>query len=116
MLVALAILAIGLVTLYSAQSSGLGQVTEARFNTMAPMLAELKFAELRAGLLNDSLGEGDFGPDFPGYSWQLVAEPMAAQGEPWLREITPGMRRYTLSVTWAEVQWVHELVYYAAAD
>lgn len=67
-----------------------GQVQDARstINVMrrqitAMMLAEQQLAELEMGLVEldsvDEIEEGDFGPRYPNYGWQLITEPTAIE-------------------------------------
>jgi general secretion pathway protein I len=69
---AMAIIAIALVTLFGSQARSLALILEAQFNNTAPLLAAEKVAELA---LDDTLpltAAGDFGEEFPGYRWQLT--------------------------------------------
>lgn len=70
-MVAVAIIAIALVTLFGSQSRSLSYASEAQFNIVAPMLASLKLAEVERGVVEGSAGEGDFGEDFVGYNWKM---------------------------------------------
>ena len=72
-MVAVAILAISMATLFGSQSQSLVLATEAKFNTNASLLAGLKLAELESGRVEPVDDEGDFGADFPGYRWKIVA-------------------------------------------
>ncbi|MBN1828105.1 MAG: type II secretion system minor pseudopilin GspI [Deltaproteobacteria bacterium] len=71
--IALAIMAIVLVAVFHSQAQSLAMTAEARFQTMAAMLAQGKLAEIEA-TPSLSLGEeqGDFGDDHPGYRWKTV--------------------------------------------
>lgn len=73
-LVAIAILAISLTTIYGSQARSLALASEAQFRITASFLAGMKLAELEsgtAGLVND---DGEFGDDYPGYSWKTTVE------------------------------------------
>jgi general secretion pathway protein I len=70
-LVAMAILAIALTTLFGAQSHSLIFATEAKFNTNASLLGGLKLAELESGRIEPVDADGDFGKEFPGYTWKI---------------------------------------------
>ncbi len=71
-MLAMAILAITLVVIFQSQSQSVSMAGEARFQTTATLLAQGKIAEIEAanpeGISSDS---GDFGDDFPDYSWEL---------------------------------------------
>ncbi len=72
-MVAVAILAIALVSLIGSQSQSVSMAGLSRFDTTASLLARRKMTELTLadfdGLVN---GEGDFGDEFPAYRWQAV--------------------------------------------
>lgn len=70
-MVALSILALVLVGIYQLQTQNIALGVRSRFNAIAPMLADLKTTELVSSP-EDILPEdsGDFGEDYPGYSWQ----------------------------------------------
>lgn len=75
-MLAVAILAIALVTVFYSQSQSVSMANKSRFATTAALLAQSRIAEIEAMASEDvSFGSGDFGDDFPDYSWQVdVAE------------------------------------------
>lgn len=70
-MVAFSIVALVLVGIYQLQTQNIALGVRARFNAIAPMLASRKTTEIVSDpedlMTSDS---GDFGDDFPGYSWQ----------------------------------------------
>jgi len=72
-MIAVAILAISLTSLFGSQSASVALVTESRFNVQAPLLAKKQLAELIAADEIYQAG-GDFGEEFPGFQWELVVE------------------------------------------
>ncbi len=72
-MIAVAIIAIALVTLLGAQSQSVSIASSAKFDTMASMLAQWKMSDL---LLQDygdlSDDEGNFGEDYSQFSWKLT--------------------------------------------
>ena len=71
-MVAMAILAMALVGVYQLQSQSISLATESRFKTSAALLAQSKMVEFEAAAtLTDHTEEGDFGQDYPQYSWRL---------------------------------------------
>lgn len=71
-LVALAIMAITLVAVFQLQSQSVSMSSESRFATSAALLAQSKMAEIEAGVLTlNRTQEGNFGPDYPQYSWRV---------------------------------------------
>ncbi len=77
-MVALGIAAIVLVAVYRLQIQSLDLERIARFHTRAPMLAEELIAdiELLAPEFPDT-DSGDFGKDYPGYTWTLETRDVA---------------------------------------
>jgi len=75
LMVCLAIMAIAFTSALGLQSSSLTRLTEARFRSVACLLAQKKIAEVEIAdpdsLVSDS---GDFGDDYPEFKWNLVIE------------------------------------------
>ena len=70
-MVSVAIIGIALVSLIGSQSQSVSIATTSRFDTTASLLARQKLTELAlAGFEDLRSDEGDFGEDFPGYSWK----------------------------------------------
>ncbi|MCD6487035.1 MAG: type II secretion system minor pseudopilin GspI [Syntrophobacterales bacterium] len=71
-MIAMAILATTLVVVFQSQSQSISMAGRARFETTASLLAQSRMAEIEAAnpenVVSDS---GDFGDDFPDYSWQV---------------------------------------------
>ncbi|MCX5851767.1 MAG: type II secretion system minor pseudopilin GspI [Deltaproteobacteria bacterium] len=71
-MIAMAMLAITLVTAFQSQSQSISMASESRFETTAPLLAQSKMAEIEAMKMSDvNAGEGDFGEKFPDYTWRV---------------------------------------------
>jgi len=72
---ALSIIAIVLVSVYRMHAQTVSMNNEVRFYTTAPMLAQLKMAEMESESLED-MGDdsGDFGDEFPDYRWNVVID------------------------------------------
>jgi len=72
-MVAMSIMAIGLVAVFQMQSQSISMSTEARFQTTASLLAQSKMADLEAAnMLGNRTEKGDFSPEHPDYGWTLV--------------------------------------------
>ena len=87
-MIAVAVMAIALVSLYGSQSMGLSYAIEARFYSVAASLAETKMAELQSGVTGSAQVSGDFGEKYPGYTWQISIDEVAlreivASAAPW---------------------------------
>ena len=79
-MVALSIIAIVLVSVYKMQAQTISMNYEARFYATAPLLAQLKIAEVEIenpGEQTDN--SGDFGDEFPGYRWNVVIDDIESE-------------------------------------
>lgn len=71
-MVAISIIAIVLIAVFKMHSQTINLNLATRFYSTAPLLAQNKIAELEATSLNDQISEsGNFGDDFPNYSWSV---------------------------------------------
>ncbi len=95
-MVALCIVAIVLVSVYRLQSQTIELDTRTRFDTIAPMLAQLKLGETLVDLKNATSGAGDFGNDYPGYTWQVTISPVSSD---LLGQVADEMRRIDVSIS-----------------
>lgn len=74
-MVALSIIAIVLVSVYKMHAQTVSMNYEVRFYATAPMLAQIKMAEIESENLKD-IGDdsGDFGDEFPDYRWNIAID------------------------------------------
>ena len=106
-MVAMAIMAIVLVSVYRMHSQTLAMNTANRFYTLAPMLARSKLAQLETGSSEIIAGDsGDFGDKFPGYSWNVSTEEVAIAA---LGEIANDFKRIDLSVSFNGNEYVYNV-------
>ncbi len=71
-MIAMAILAITLVVVFQSQSQSISMAGRARFATTASLLAQSRMSEIEAANSENVVSDsGDFGDDFPDYSWQV---------------------------------------------
>ncbi len=90
-MIAMAILAITLVTVYQSQSQSISMAANSRFLTTASLLAQARLAQIDAADPRSvASGNGDFGEDFPGYTWRVEVGAV---------EELPLLKRITLTVT-----------------
>lgn len=72
-MLAMAILAISLTAVFQSQSQSISMTGRSRFETTAPLLAQSRMAQIEATSPGDIHSEeGDFGDDFPDYTWRLA--------------------------------------------
>jgi prepilin-type N-terminal cleavage/methylation domain-containing protein len=91
-IIAVVILSLTFVTLLHTESQGIDMAMRARFMTTSTLLAQEKISEVTSGARNASVGEtkGDFGEDFPGYTYieKVETTPLS------------GYLKYTITVDW----------------
>jgi len=106
-MIALSVMAIVLVSVYRMHSQSLTMNTAARFYTQAPILAQGKMAELEA-LSSGAFPEnsGDFGEQFPGYSWKTSVADITSEI---LGEVAEDLKRVDITVSLNENQFVYGL-------
>lgn len=74
-MVALAVLAIALTSIYRLQGQTMMMSASARFYSLAPQLAQAKLSEVESREFKDIIGgSGDFGDEYPGYHWSVSVE------------------------------------------
>jgi general secretion pathway protein I len=109
-MVAMAVMAIVLGSVYRMHSQTLTMNTAARFYTQAPLLAQKKMTEITttsSGIFaSDS---GDFGVDFPGYSWQVSATDVSSE---LLGEVADDFKRLDVTVAFLNNQFSYRLTTY----
>ncbi len=90
-MIAIAILAIALVSVYQSQSQSASMASDSRFLTTASLLAQSRMAEIDATDTRSAVAaDGDFGEAFPDYRWQMEVGNV---------EEIPLLRRIILTVT-----------------
>ena len=106
-MVALAVMSIVLVSIYRMHSQSLTMNTAARFYTLAPLLAQNKLAELESfSSVGFSDNSGDFGEQYPGYSWQSSVADVSSEV---LGEVANDLKRIDLTVSYNEDQFSYNL-------
>lgn len=111
-MVAIAILALGVSMLFGSQSQSIALITESQFNTQASFLAGLKIAEYECGKEEPLNNDGDFGENHPGYSWKVeVDQPSLAEIAP-LDDAEENIQKLNLTISWGDGRYVHGVTYY----
>ena len=99
-MVAMAIIAIALTAVLGSQSQSVSLASEAKFSTTAPLLAQSKMAQIEVVELKDLNDDsGDFGDDFPGYTWQLSVKNVVFE-EP--VNVAERLRQIDLKISWGD--------------
>ena len=110
-MVAMAIMAITLVALLDSESASISRACEAKFTTSASFLAQKKMAEIETLTAEDlSSDSGDFGDDYPGYSWELTIENPSFDSPP---DVLDHLKQMDLTINWGEdEQYSYNLIQY----
>jgi general secretion pathway protein I len=99
-MVAIALIAIALMAVLGSQSQSVSLAGEARFNTTAALLAQSKMAEIESQNPEDLTADsGDFGEDFPGYTWKLAVSNVTLDRP---ENVSDHLKQVDLTVAWGE--------------
>ena len=106
-MVAMSIMAIVLVSVYRMHSQTLTMNTANRFYTQAALMAQGKLAELETSASEIIAGDsGDFGEEFPGYSWNVTVEEVSSEA---LGEVASDLKRIDLMVSFNNNEYVYNV-------
>ncbi len=109
-MIAVALIAVALVTLLGSQSQSVSYANSAKFETMAALLAQSKMSEILIqdadSLSNDS---GDFGDEYLGYAWEATVSDVSIEG---LDTISEYLKQIDLTVTWGVFNYSTRLYHY----
>ena len=106
-LIALAIMAIVLVSVYRMHSQTLAMASATRFYTQAPMLAQGIMAQLEAASADAISGDsGDFGEKFPGYSWEVATDEVSSE---MLGDYADNLKRFDITVSLNENEYQYRI-------
>ena len=106
-MVALSILAIVLVSVYKLHAQTVAMNNEVRFYATAPMLAQLKMAEVESESPED-MGDdsGDFGDEFPNYRWNVVIDDVESTA---LGNIAKDLKKIDLLISFNNNEFTYSL-------
>ena len=106
-MVAMAIMAIVLVSVYRMHSQTLTMNAANRFYTQAPMLAQSKLAQLESASSEITSGDsGDFGDRFPGYSWRISMEDISSEA---LGDASDDLKKIDMTVSLNNDEYVYNI-------
>jgi len=99
-MVAMAIIAIAMTAVLGSQSQSISLASEAKFNTTAALLGQAKMAEIEGMDPQDlTSGSGDFGEEFPGYTWQLSVEDVMVDKP---ENVSDHLKQVNVIIAWGE--------------
>jgi len=76
---AMAIMAIVLLAVYRLHAQTISMSGAVRFYSLAPLLAQTRLAAITIDPDSRNSGSGDFGMDYPGYTWQVTVEDIVSE-------------------------------------
>lgn len=101
-MVAVAIIAVAFVTLIGSQSQSVSVASDSRFYVTATLLAQEKLAELESADFDELFSEeGDFGEDYPGYSWKSEVN-ILTEGDTGIEEMGDILKSVDLTVRFGD--------------
>ena len=99
-MVAMAIIAIAMTAVLSSQSQSVSLASEAKISTTATLLAQMKIADISRGNPRNLMSEsGDFGEDFPGYTWEVKVENVFADLP---ENVSNHLKQLNVTISWGE--------------
>jgi len=106
-MVALSILAIVLVSVYRMHAQTVSMNNEVRFYATAPMLAQLKMAEVESEN-PENMGDdsGDFGDEFPNYRWNIIIDDVESTA---LGNIAKDLKKIDLLISFNNNEFTYSL-------
>ena len=106
-MVALSIIAIVLVSVYKMQAQTISMNYAAKFYATAPLLAQSKIAEIEIETPGEQTdNSGDFGDEFPGYSWKVVIDDIESE---LLGNIAENLKQITVDVSFNTDEFTYSL-------
>ena len=109
-MIAVALIAIALVTLLGSQSQSVSYANSAKFETMAALLAQSKMSEIMIQDADALSGDsGDFGEYYQGYAWEATVSDVSIEG---LDTISEYLKQIDLTVTWGVFSYNLRLYHY----
>ena len=112
-MIAVALIAIALTALLGSQSQSVSFANSAKFETMAALLAQSKMSEIVSQeTLDLSSDSGDFGEDYPGYTWESSVSDVSIPGDPTLSDY---LKQVDLTVSWGVFTYNLRLYQYVSA-
>jgi len=105
-MIAVSIIAIVLIAVYKLHGQSISMNNAARFHTTAPLLAQSKLSEFGIKSLDELTSDsGDFGDNFPGYTWNVSVEDVQSE---FLDSVAENLKRIDVSVNLGEGEFVYK--------
>ena len=106
-MVAISLMAIVLVTVFNMHLQTINMNSFVKFDTIAPMLAQKKMAEIEKDALKDSTGDsGEFGDKYPGFTWLVSVEGIESEA---LGEAAVDVKKIDITVSFNNDEFIYNL-------
>ena len=115
-MIAIAIISVGFVTLLGSQAKSISIATETQFILRATMLAEEKLAEFESGQRTFATDSGIFVNEVSGYNWQADIEEVTLEIPDLATSDNPKMIRLELSINRTETPLSYTVISYHYAQ
>lgn len=109
-LVSLSIMAIVLIAVFKMHAQSISMQSAAQFHTTAPLLLQAKLSEFKTIPLEELASDsGDFGENYPGYTWQFRLEDVESEA---LGTVAEQLKRLNITISLGQAQYRYSLSIY----
>lgn len=109
-MVSISIIALVLVTIYRLHAQTISMYQAARFYTTAPLLAQNKMVEFEIKPLDELTDDaGNFGDEFPGYSWKITIGDVESQA---LGKTAENLKKIDITLSAGNDEFAYDLTTY----
>jgi len=109
-MIAFSIIAIVITTLWGLHSKTVYLNLNSQFDTQAPFLAEVKMAQIVENIEKyEDAEEGDFGEDFPGYSWKSAVSKVESET---LGDLSEKLKKIEVTVGFNDGEFNYSIISY----
>ena len=99
-MVAVSIMAVVLISVYRMHAQTISMNNIAKFHSAAPLLAQRTLAEFEMAESDEQASDsGDFGDEFPGYTWTLSVDEVVSD---YLETVAEDMKKVDITVSFNE--------------
>ncbi len=109
-MVAISIISIVMVSVFSLQSQTVLMTTETQFHATAPLLAQRRMAEIEAAFSdNNEENSGNFGEELQGYTWHSIVEEVESDT---LEDVAKDLKKIIVTVYLGGDEYEYHLIAY----
>lgn len=109
-LVSLAIMAFVLIAVFKMHAQSISMQSAGRFYTTAPLLLQAKLSEFKTIPLEELASDsGDFGENYPGYTWEFRLEDVESEA---LGTVAEQLKKLNLTIALGQDQFRYSMSIY----